>query len=320
MRAIRVSTTGGPEVLEYTEVPTPEPGADDALVRVEAAGVNFIDVYHRTGLYKLATPFTPGSEAAGTVEAVGSNVTSVKPGDRVAYAMTLGAYAEYAVVPVDKLVHVPPGIATRDAAAAMLQGMTAHYLTTSTYPLRSGQTVLIHAAGGGVGGLVVQMAKRRGARVFATTSTSKRDRVREVGADVVIDYTTVDFEAEVLRLTDGAGVDVVYDSVGRTTFDKSLNCVAMRGLLALFGQSSGPVAPVDPSRLARRGIYLTRPSLAHYTAQREELLWRERELFDAIASGAVRLRIDRELPLRDAAEAHRLIEGRHTTGKLLLIP
>jgi len=320
MRAIRVSTTGGPEVLEYTEVPTPEPGADDALVRVEAAGVNFIDVYHRTGLYKLATPFTPGSEAAGTVEAVGSNVTSVKRGDRVAYAMTLGAYAEYAVVPVDKLVHVPPGIETRRAAAALLQGMTAHYLTTSTYPLKNGQTALIHAAGGGAGGLVVQLAKRRGARVFATTSTSKLDGVRGLGADVVIDYTTVDFEAEVLRLTDGAGVDVVYDSVGRTTFDKSLNCVAMRGLLALFGQSSGPVAPVDPSRLARRGIYLTRPSLAHYTAQREELLWRARELFDAIASGAVRLRIDRELPLRDAAEAHRLLEGRHTTGKLLLIP
>ena len=320
MRAIRVSTTGGPEVLEYTEVPTPEPGADDALVRVEAAGVNFIDVYHRTGLYKLATPFTPGSEAAGTVEAVGSNVTSVKRGDRVAYAMTLGAYAEYAVVPVDKLVHVPPGIETRRAAAALLQGMTAHYLTTSTYPLKNGQTALIHAAGGGAGGLVVQLAKRRGARVFATTSTSKLDGVRGLGADVVIDYTTVDFEAEVLRLTDGAGVDVVYDSVGKTTFDKSLNCVAMRGLLALFGQSSGPVAPVDPSRLAGRGIYLTRPSLAHYTAQRDELLWRARELFDAIASGAVRLRIDRELPLRDAAEAHRLLEGRQTMGKLLLMP
>ena len=309
MRAIRVSTTGGPEVLEYTEVPTPEPGADDALVRVEAAGVNFIDVYHRTGLYKLATPFTPGSEAAGTVEAVGSNVTSVKRGDRVAYAMTLGAYAEYAVVPVDKLVHVPPGIETRRAAAALLQGMTAHYLTTSTYPLKNGQTALIHAAGGGAGGLVVQLAKRRGARVFATTSTSKLDGVRGLGADVVIDYTTVDFEAEVLRLTDGAGVDVVYDSVGRTTFDKSLNCVAMRGLLALFGQTSGPVAPVDPSRLARRGIYLTRPSLAHYTAQREELLWRAREVFDAVASGAVRLRLDRELPLRDAAEAHRLLKS-----------
>jgi len=320
MRAIRVSTTGGPEVLEYTEVPTPEPGADDALVRVEAAGVNFIDVYHRTGLYKLATPFTPGSEAAGTVEAVGSNVTSVKPGDRVAYAMTLGAYAEYAVVPVDKLVHVPPGIETRHAAAAMLQGMTAHYLTSSTCPLKNGQTALIHAAGGSAGGLVVQMAKQRGARVFATTSTSKLDGVRGLGADVVIDYTTVDFEAEVLRLTDGAGVDVVYDSVGRTTFDKSLNCVAMRGLLALFGQSSGPVAPVDPARLARRGIYLTRPSLAHYTAQREELLWRAREVFDAVASGAVRLRLDRELPLRDAAEAHRWLEGRYTTGKVLLIP
>jgi NADPH2:quinone reductase len=320
MRAIRVSATGGPEVLEYTEVPTPKPGGDDALVRVEAAGVNFIDVYHRTGLYKLATPFTPGSEAAGTVEAAGSNVTSVKPGDRVAYAMTLGSYAEYAVVPVDKLVHVPPGIETRHAAAGMLQGMTAHYLTTSTSPLCSGQTVLIHAAGGGAGGLVVQMAKQRGARVFATTSTSKLDRVREVGADVVIDYTTVDFEAEVLRLTDGTGVDVVYDSVGQTTFDKSLNCVALRGLLVLFGQSSGPVAPVDPSRLARRGIYLTRPSLAHYTAQRDELLWRAREVFDAIASGAVRLRIDRELPLRDAAEAHRLLESRQTTGKLLLIP
>jgi NADPH2:quinone reductase len=320
MRAIRISATGGPDVLEYSELPTPAPADDAVLVRVEASGVNFIDVYYRTGLYPLAMPFTPGSEAAGTVEAVGSKVTTVKPGDRVAYAMALGSYAEYAVVPADKLVAVPPGIELRTAAAAMLQGMTAHYLTTSTHPLKNGETALIHAAGGGAGGLLVQMAKQRGARVLATASTAKVARVRDLGADVVIDYTTADFEAEVLRLTDGAGVDVVYDSVGRTTFDKSLNCVATRGLLALFGQSSGTVAPVDPSRLARRGIYLTRPSLAQYTARRDELLWRAREVFDAIASGAVRLRIDRELPLRDAAEAHRLLEGRQTTGKLLLIP
>ena len=320
MHAIRVSRTGGPEVLEYVEVDRPRPGDGEALVRIEAAGVNFIDVYHRTGLYKVPLPFTPGSEAAGVVEEVGANAGDVKRGDRVAYAMAPGAYAELAIVPAAKLVPIPNGIDARTAAAAMLQGMTAHYLAASTFPLREGQTALVHAAAGGVGGILVQMAKQRGARLFGTASTSKLDIVREDGADAVIDYTKSDFEAEVMRLTGDRGVDVVYDSVGKTTFDKSLDSLALRGTLVLFGQSSGPVPPFDPARLAKKGTFLTRPSLAHYTATREELLWRAGELFAAIQSGAVRLRIDRELPLRDAAEAHRLLEGRKTAGKLLLIP
>ena len=311
MHAIRVSKTGGAEVLEYVEIPRPSPKDGEVLVRIEAVGVNFIDVYHRTGLYKMELPYTPGSEAAGVV---------VETGERVAYAMAPGAYAEYAAVPAAKLVPIPDGIATRDAAAAMLQGMTAHYLSASTYPLKPGSIALIHAAAGGVGGILVQMAKLRGARVFGTASTSKLDIVRGDGADEVIDYTKADFEAEVMRLTGGRGVDVVYDSVGKTTFDKSLDSLTLRGTLALFGQSSGSVPPFDPSRLAKKGTFLTRPSLAHYTATREELLWRAGDLFAAMQSGAVKLRIDRELPLRDAAEAHRLLEGRQTAGKLLLIP
>lgn len=320
MHAIRVTTPGGPEVLEYVAIDTPVPKEGEARVRVEAIGVNFIDVYHRTGLYPMPLPFTPGSEAAGVVDATGANVTNVKPGDRVAYAMVRGSYAEYALVPADKLVPIPAEMDARHAAAAMLQGMTAHYLAVSTYALKAGSSALIHAAAGGVGGLLVQLAKQRGVRVFATASTAKLDIARREGADVVIDYTSDDFEAVVMEATNGAGVDVVYDSVGRTTFDKSLNCVGTRGVLALFGQSSGIVAPVDPARLAKRGIYLTRPSLAHYIVTRDELLWRARELFEAITSGALRLRIDRELPLRDAAEAHRLLESRATAGKLLLIP
>lgn len=320
MKAIRVESTGGPEVLEYVDLPTPTPAAGEALVRIEAIGINFIDVYHRTGLYPMPLPFTPGSEAAGVVEAVGDNVTDVKPGDRVAYAMARGSYAEYQVVSADRLVAIPENVDARTAAAAMLQGMTAHYLATSTYSLSSGDKALIHAAAGGVGGLLVQMAKRRGAHVFATASTAKLDIVRREGADVVIDYTKDDFMSIVMEATDGAGVNVVYDSVGKTTFDKSLECVTTRGLLALYGQSSGPVPPFDPARLAKKAIYLTRPSLHHYTVSRDELLGRARELFDAIASGAVKLRIDRELALRDAAEAHRLLEGRKTAGKLLLIP
>jgi NADPH2:quinone reductase len=320
MHAIRVEATGGPEVLRYVEVETPRPGAGQVLVRIEAIGVNYIDVYHRTGLYKLPLPFTPGSEAAGTVEDVGADVTEFAKGDRVAYAMVRGAYAEYHVVPATNLVSVPKSIDLRTAAAAMLQGMTAHYLVTSTYPLREGNTALVHAAAGGVGGLLVQMAKQRGARVFGTASTKKLDIVRGVGADAAIDYTSTDFEAEVMRLTSGAGVNVVYDSVGETTFDKSLNCVTLRGLLALFGQSSGPVPPFDPARLAAKGAFLTRPSLAHYTGTREELLWRARELFELIQSGALRVRIDREVPLRDAAKAHQLLESRQTIGKVLLVP
>jgi len=320
MHAIRVSKTGGREVLEYAEVERPSPKEGEALVRIEAAGVNFIDVYHRSGLYKLELPFTPGSEAAGVVEEIGAGVEGIQQGDRVAYAMAPGAYAEFAALPAAKLVAIPDGIDTRTAAAAMLQGMTAHYLSASTYPLKAGSTALVHAAAGGVGGILVQMAKQRGARVFGTASTPKLDIVRGDGADEVIDYTKSDFESEVMRFTGGKGVDVVYDSVGKTTFDKSLDVLALRGMLVLFGQSSGVVPPFDPARLAKKGAFLTRPSLGHYTATREELLWRARELFEGLQSGAVRLRIDRELPLRDAAEAHRLLESRETAGKLLLIP
>src|SRR5437016_5412037 len=266
MKAIRVSRTGGPEVLETVDVDKPTPEKGQALVRIEAVGVNFIDVYHRTGLYKLALPFTPGSEAAGVVEAVGDSVTSVRAGDRVAYAMVPGAYAEYAVVPQEKLAAIPDGIDTKTAAAVMLQGMTAHYLAISTFPLQQGHTALVHAAAGGVGALLVQIAKRRGARVLGTASTKHLGVAREAGADLIIDYTTSDFEAEVMKATDGRGVDVVYDSVGQTTFDKSLNCLARRGLLALFGQSSGPVPAFDVSRLARNGLYLTRPSLHAHAA------------------------------------------------------
>ncbi|HYC88946.1 MAG TPA: quinone oxidoreductase [Thermoanaerobaculia bacterium] len=319
MKAIQVSEPGGPERLEYRDLSRPEPGSGQVLVRIEAIGVNFIDVYHRTGTYPLPGPFTPGSEAAGVVESVGEGVEEFKPGDRVGYTMVIGAYAELAVVPAEKLVPLPESVDARMAAAALLQGMTAHYLTTSTHALAAGQSALVHAAAGGVGGLLVQMAHGKGARVFATASTKKRSLVPP-GAEAIIDYTTADFESEVMRLTEGAGVEVVYDSVGRTTFDKSLNCVGVRGVLALFGQSSGAAPPVDPSRLARRGIFLTRPSLGHYTRTRDELLWRAGEIFEQVAAGRLNVRIDRELPLSRAAEAHRLLESRQTTGKLLLIP
>lgn len=301
MKAIQVRNTGGPEVLELVDALKPEPGAGEVLVRIEAIGVNYIDVYHRTGLYKVPLPFVPGSEAAGVVE---------ETGERVAWAMVPGAYAEYAAVPADKLVPLPPSIDTRSAAAAMLQGMTAHYLVTSTFALREGHSALVHAAAGGVGGLLVQMAKQRGAHVIATASPAKHEEVLSLGADEVLDYSDPWPE----------GMHVVYDSVGKTTFDRSLDALATRGMLVLFGQSSGPVPPVDPARLARKATYLTRPSLGHYTVNREELRWRARDLFTWIESGEVKLRIDRELPLRDAAEAHRLLEGRGTRGKLLLLP
>ena len=320
MHGIHVSKSGGPEVLEYVELEDPQPARGQAVVRVEAAGVNFIDVYHRTGLYPQTLPFVPGSEGAGVVEAIGEGVDGVKPGDRVAWAMGLGAYAERAIVAADKLVPLPSAIDARTGAAAMLQGMTAHYLVTGSRVLKSGQTALVHAAAGGVGGLLVQMAKQRGARVIATASTSKLDLVREYGADEVIDYTTQEFRPIVERLTGGRGVDVVYDSVGKTTFDDSLECVGLRGTLVLFGQSSGVVPPLSPARLAKRGIFLTRPSLGHYTATRDELLGRAREVLEAVAAGTLKLRIDRALPLRDAPEAHRLLEARKTTGKLLLVP
>jgi NADPH2:quinone reductase len=321
MYAIQVKRHGGPEALEYVEVETPRPKNGEALVRLEAIGVNFVDVYHRTGLYRLELPLTPGSEGAGVVEEVGPGVTEVRKGDRVAWAMVVGSCAEYAVVPAWKLVPIPSGVDSRTAAAAILQGMTAHYLAISTYPLKKSDTALVHAAAGGIGGLLVQVAKMRGARVFGTVSTEEKAKIaREAGADEVINYKERDFEAEVMRLTGGKGVNVVYDSVGKTTFDKSLNCVTRRGLLALFGQSSGPVPPFDPARLAKNGIYLTRPSLTHYAADREELLWRASEIFTWIREGRLKLRIDRDLPLRDASKAHRLLEGRETKGKLILLP
>jgi NADPH:quinone reductase len=320
MKAIRVAAVGGPEALVLSDVPEPTLQPKDALVRVKAAGINFIDVYHRTGLYPMALPFTPGVEAAGTVLAVGADVTEVKPGDRVAYTMTPGAYAELAAVPSWRLVPIPDGVSLEIAAAAMLQGMTAHYLSHSTYPLAPGQTALVHAAAGGVGLLLVQMAKRRGARVFGTVSTAeKADAARRAGADVIIRYTEEDFESVVKRETDGRGIEVVYDSVGKTTFTKSLRCLKPRGMLALFGQSSGPVPPFDPAELAKGGsLFLTRPSLAHYALDRKELLERAGDVLSWIAKGELDVKIDRTLPLEQASEAHRLLESRETSGKLLL--
>jgi len=321
MKAIRVHEPGGPEVLRYEEVPVPSPGSGQAQVKVEAIGLNFIDIYFRTGLYKTSLPFTPGMEAGGTVTAVAAGVTEVKVGDRVAYAPSMGAYAEYAVVPSGRLVPLPQGVDFRSGAAIMLQGMTAHYLALSTYPLKPGDTALIHAAAGGVGLLLTQIAKMRGARVFGTVSTKEKAALaREAEADEVILYTEQDFEAEVMRLTDGKGVNVVYDSVAKTTFDKSLNCLAPRGMLVLFGQSSGPVPPVDPARLAKNAVFLTRPGLQQYTLTRTELLQRAGDVFDWVRSGKLRVRISETLPLKEAAEAHRLLEGRRTTGKLLLMP
>ena len=322
MKAIRVESYGGPDQLVYKDVEKPEPQENQALVKLECIGVNFIDVYHRTGLYPLRLPFTPGSEGAGTVESIGSEVTEVAVGDRVAYAMAVGSYAEYAAVPVTRLVKLPDGIDAQSGAAAMLQGMTAHYLSTSTYPLKSGDTALVHAAAGGVGLLLIQMAKRAGARVFGTVSTEAKARLaREAGADEVILYTEQDFQEEVRRLTDGKGVQVVYDSVGQTTFMKSLDSLAPRGVLALFGQSSGSVPPFDPALLAQKGsLYLTRPSLAQYVLTREELLWRAGEVLSWITSSVLKLRIEKTFPLSEAAEAHRQLEGRATTGKILLLP
>ena len=322
MKAIRVDKVGGPEQLVFQDVDAPRPREGEALVRLEAVGLNFIDVYHRTGLYPLPLPFTPGTEGAGTVEEVGAGVEDLKVGDRVAYAMAVGSYAEYAAVPAWKLVRLPDGVDAPRAAAAMLQGMTAHYLVTSTYQLKAGQTALVHAAAGGVGLLLIQMAKRIGARVIGTVSTAEKAALaREAGADEVVIYTEQDFLEEVKRLTGGRGVEVVYDSVGKTTYMKSLDSLAPRGLLALFGQSSGPVPPFDPALLAQKGsLYLTRPSLAQYSATRDELLWRAQDVLGWVASGELKLRVEKTFPLAEAAEAHRQLEGRATTGKVLLIP
>ncbi len=322
MKAIRVHRYGGPEVMAVEDVPDPKPGEGQALVRMDAVGVNFIDIYQRMGLYPVPVPFTPGNEGAGTVEEIGSGVTEVSPGDRVAYAGALGSYAEYAVVPSWRLVKVPKGVDPATAAAAMLQGMTAHYLCHDTYPLQPADSCLVHAAAGGVGLLLVQMAKRRGARVIGTVSSPEKARLaREAGAEEIILYTEKDFEQEVKRITGGTGVQVVYDSVGQATFEKSMNCLATRGYMVLYGQSSGPVPPFDPQVLnARGGLFLTRPSLAHYTQNREELLARAGQVLGWAAEGTLRVRIGEQLTLGKAGEAHQKLAGRQTTGKVLLVP
>jgi NADPH2:quinone reductase len=322
MKAIRVEEFGSPEVLAYRDVPRPEPGPGEILVKIEAAGVNFIDIYHRTGQYKTDLPLTPGVEGAGKVVAVGMDVSGFERGDRVAYAMVMGSYAEYATVPAEKAVRVPEGIDLRQAAAAMLQGMTAHYLSHSTYLLQEHESALIHAAAGGVGSLLVQMAKLCGAHVIGTTSTAEKAQAAgELGADEMILYTEVDFEEEVERITVGKGVDVVYDGVGKTTFRKGLNCLRQRGMMVLFGQASGAVEPIDPQTLRWKGsIYLTRPTLGDYVATREELEQRANDLFEWVESGQLTVRIDRTFPLSRAADAHRHIQDRKTQGKLLLSP
>jgi len=322
MKAIQVSKTGGPEALSPVEVPVPTPKPNEALVQIKAAGVNFIDVYFREGRYPAPLPFINGQEAAGVVTEVGSDVTTVQPGDRVAYTGALGSYAEYAAVPADRLVKIPDGLAFEQAAAAMLQGMTAHYLCHSTYKLQSGETTLVHAAAGGVGALLVQMCKRIGARVIATVGSEEKANIaREAGADDCIVYTENDFESETKRLTEGKGVDVVYDGVGKATFEKDLNVLRARGYLVLFGGSSGAVPPFDLIQLSQKGsLYITRPTLGHYTATREDLEWRARDVLGWIANGELKLRIHKTYPLTDAAQAHRDLEGRKTMGKLLLKP
>lgn len=322
MKAIQVSRLGGPDVLDLVELPPPTPGPRHVAVEIHAAGVNFIDCYFREGRYKSSLPFIPGQEAAGVVTAVGADVAHIRAGDRVAYTGTQGGYAEIQVVPEASIVTLPERVDFRQGAAAMLQGMTAHYLSHSCYPIQTGDTVLIHAAAGGVGLLLVQMAKRRGARVIATTgSAAKGALAREAGADETIDYTLQDFEVETKRLTGGRGVDVVYDGVGKDTFDRDLNVLRPRGWLVLFGASSGAVPPFDPIRLSQKGsLFLTRPTLAHYIGTRAELEQRAGEVLTAIARGDLRLRIEHEYPLAEAPRAHRDLEGRRTTGKLLLIP
>jgi NADPH2:quinone reductase len=322
MKAIQIKQTGGPEVMELVELPAPQAKANEAVVKVAAAGVNFIDVYNREGRYKAALPLVLGQEGAGEVLAVGSQVSGVAVGDRVAYTMTLGSYAEYAAVPADRLVKIPAGVTEREAAAAILQGMTAEYLVYDTYPLKKGETALIHAAAGGVGLLLVQMAHNLGARVIATVSTEEKAALaRAAGADEVILYTQTDFEVETKRITGGKGVDVVYDSVGKTTFDKGLNVLRPRGMMALFGASSGAVAPLDPLVLTQKGsLFLTRPSLGNYIATPAELQARAGAVFGMIRDKKLKLRIEHEYPLAEAQRAHRELEGRQTTGKLLLIP
>ena len=322
MKAIQVTQTGGPEVLTFVDLPAPRPKANEALIEIKAAGINFIDVYIREGRYPLALPFIAGQEAAGVVKETGAEVTNVQPGDRVAYCGTPGSYAEYAAVPADRLVKVPAELDFDSAAAAMLQGMTVHYLCRSTYPLKAGETALVHAAAGGVGQLLVQMCKRLGAKVIATAGNEeKANLARAAGADECIVYSHADFESETRRLTDGRGVQVVYDGVGKATFDQDLNVLRPRGYLVLFGGASGAVPPFDLIQLSQKGsLFITRPTLGHYTATREELDWRAGEVLGMIAKGELKLQINHCYPLAEAEQAHRDLEGRKTTGKLLLIP
>jgi len=322
MKAIQVKQTGGPDALQLVDLPVPQPKSNEAVVKVAAAGVNFVDVYLREGRYKAPLPFVAGQEGAGVVTAVGSDVKTVKVGERVAWSGALGSYAEYLAAPADALVPVLDGVSEQNAAASMVQGMTAHYLSHDTFPLKRGDTALVHAAAGGVGLLLVQMAKNIGARVIGTVSSEEKAQLaREAGADEVILYTQIDFEAETKRLTGGKGVDVVYDGVGRATFEKSLNVLRPRGMLVLYGASSGPVPAVDPMVLSQKGsLFMARTSLAHFTATREELLARSGVVFGMIAAGTLKLRIAHTYPLAEAQQAHRDLEGRKTTGKLLLIP
>jgi len=322
MKAVRIHSPGGPEALTYEEMPTPTPGAGQAAVKLGACGVNYIDVYFRSGQYKAQLPLTIGLEGAGTVTAVGAGVSDVKAGDRVAWTGIPGSYAEVTVVPADRLVKLPEGLSFKDGAAAMLQGMTAHYLVVSTYPLKKGDVCLVHAAAGGVGLLLCQMAKMRGATVIGTVSTEEKAALaKAAGADHAILYTKTDFESEVKRLTGGAGVHVNYDGVGASTFDKGLNCLRPRGLMVLYGQASGPVPPLDLQVLNARGsLFLTRPSLNHHIASREELQERAGDVLGWIRDGKLKLRLEHQFPLAQAAEAHRALESRRTTGKILLIP
>src|SRR6202140_588033 len=322
MKAIQVKQPGGPEAMEVAELPVPQPKPNEAVVKLAASGVNFIDVYFREGRYKAPLPFVLGQEGAGVVTAAGADGKSFKVGDRVAWTGLLGSYAEYAAEPADRLVAIPHSVSDRDAAAAMLQGMTAHYLSHSTYPVKKGETALVHAAAGGVGLLLVQMAHNIGARVIATVSTeAKAALARGAGAHDVILYTQSDFEVETKRLTGGKGVEVVYDSVGKTTFDKGLNVLRPRGMMVLFGGSSGPAAPIDPLVLTQKGsLFLTRPSLGHYIITAGGLQQRAGAVLDMIAAGKLKLRIEHVYPLAEAQRAHRDLEGRKTTGKILLLP
>jgi NADPH:quinone reductase len=322
MKAVQVQRTGGSDVLQLVNIPLPQPKANEALIKVSASGINFIDIYQREGRYKLALPFVLGQEGAGVITQIGAEVNSVKTGDRVAWTGILGSYAEYAAVPANRLVRIPAGVTDQQAASAMLQGMTAHYLSHDTFPLRRGQTALVHAAAGGVGLLLVQMARNLGVHVIGTVSTDDKALLaRAAGADEVILYTKQDFESETKRLTNGKGVDVVYDGVGKTTFDKGLNVLRPRGYMVLFGGSSGPVPPFDLIQLSTKGsLFVTRPTLAHYIASTEELRQRSTAVFDMIAAGKLNLRIERTYPLDDVAQAHSDLEARKTSGKLLLIP